>query len=604
MRSKRKKGSTPVALLTGLGLPLLALFGVFSLIPYERMTDRWPLGITGEEVHAYQRWFDQRPDTMPKVDVPRLELSANGDCDGAREFTLPDHPGSVTLEKDGEERILSFPATSPWNDQHTVRLVPADMSAIKRLYAAEVVRRLGVPSGKAGLVRLSVCGDDQGLFLVLEGVDQDFVEAHGASGDVVFGTRTPVDPLVRREADHALNELTALGELWRIDGRSAAVLGMVQAAYGALDPGTASFEPRSGRYRPLFGAHANDTASDPGSRALAWYLGTADAQQRIGALADSLLRDSADIERALAELDARNASAFTGEMRIGYVRAELSHVRQEFLQRLFNQAPRTVTSKAGLPGPQGRVLPSGLDPFLRKYLVGDTIRVPRAKHLIDHVITVPKGYGLVLEKGARLNMTAGSGIIVHGALHARGTQLNPVFIRPADEGAPWAGIHVTGTGSTRCVLTGLRMSGGGASIGGEGAVNAMLAFQGCEVRMSGCAINGSGAGAAIDVHHGKLSMKETWLAGGQVPQLNITFADLEAEGCTFVGEGCPTGVLARGARITLSDLSFSGYSGTALDLALRSHVQAVRVGFTGNGKDKSMDATSTWESGGSAVLIQ
>ena len=87
MRSKRKKGSTPVALLTGLGLPLLALFGVFSLIPYERMTDRWPLGITGEEVHAYQRWFDQRPDTMPKVDVPRLELSANGDCDGAREFT-------------------------------------------------------------------------------------------------------------------------------------------------------------------------------------------------------------------------------------------------------------------------------------------------------------------------------------------------------------------------------------------------------------------------------------------------------------------------------------------------------------------------------------
>ncbi|HMW96485.1 MAG TPA: CotH kinase family protein, partial [Flavobacteriales bacterium] len=227
MRSKRKKGSTPVALLTGLGLPLLALFGVFSLIPYERMTDRWPLGITGEEVHAYQRWFDQRPDTMPKVDVPRLELSANGDCDGAREFTLQDHPGSVTLEKDGEERILSFPATSPWNDQHTVRLVPADMSAIKRLYAAEVVRRLGVPSGKAGLVRLSVCGDDQGLFLVLEGVDQDFVEAHGASGDVVFGTRTPVDPLVRREADHALNELTALGELWRIDGRSAAVLGMV-----------------------------------------------------------------------------------------------------------------------------------------------------------------------------------------------------------------------------------------------------------------------------------------------------------------------------------------------------------------------------------------
>jgi len=602
MSAKHRKGNMPVALLAGLGLPALGLFSVFSLVSYDQMTARWPLGITGEEVHAYQRWFDQRPDTMPAMEVDRLELMADGPCDDARNFTLEGTTGHVALTMAGADRILSFAEAALWNGQHTVRLVPADRTSVSRLYAAEVARGLGVACGKAALVRLSLCGSDQGLFLALEETDQPFVDVHGADGEVALGGGAHVDTLVLREAELAMKALTASGDISRIDARSAAVIGAVMAATGEGGvPGTASFEPRSGLYRPLLGGHAKDTVNDPGAHALAWYLGTADAHQRMRALADSLRIDSAALERRLAELDARNASAFTSEMRIGYVRATLGHGRMEFLRRLFHPEHGEAASRLASDGVQARVPAQELDPLLRRYLVGDTVRLPRDKHLIDHVITVPAGYGLVLEKGARLNMAPGSGIVVHGALHARGTKLNPVFIRPVDENAPWAGIHVTGTGATRCVMAGLRMSGGGAPLGADGAPGAMLVFQGCDVTVTGGAISGSNVGAAIAVRHGKLALHETYLAGGRSAQLDITFGDLDATACSFVGDGARGALVAHGALITLTDVSFSRYGGAAVELALRSQAKAQRVSFSGDASDKNVDATSRWEEVGVAV---
>lgn len=598
MSARSRRGNMPVALLAGVGIPMLGLFGLFSLVSYDQMTARWPLGITGEEVHAYQRWFDQRPDTMPTMELDRVELTADGACEEARTLTMAGHSDNVTLRDDGADRILSFPEDEPWNDQHTVRLVPADRTSVSRLYAAEVARALGVPCGHADLVRLSICGDDQGLFLALEEADQPFVDRHGVPGEVVLGGSVPVDTLIRREADRALKGLTGSGDLWRIDARSAAVIGLVMSAAGnGHVPGTASFEPRSGTYRPLLGGHANDTIHDPGARALAWYLGTSDAQQRMRALADSLRRDSAAMNARLADLDASIASAFTGDMRIGYARAMLSHGRRTYLSRLFSGVRKEGSTPPISSASPDRVPASDLDPLLRKHLVGDTIRLPRNKYLIDHVITVPAGYGLVLEKGARLNMAPGSGLVVHGALHARGTKLNPVFIRPEDGNAPWAGIHVIGDGHVRCTLSGLRMSGGGAPIDSSDAPRAMLAFQGCDVTIAGGSIGGSRDGRMISVEHGKLTLRETYLAGGRAPQVEVTFADLDASACSFVGDGAFGALVAHGARITLADVSFSRFAGTAIDLALRSYATAQRVNFSANGTDRKVDATSKWGEG-------
>ena len=49
------------AWLFGLAVPAVALFMLFSLLPYDRMVGHWPWGIGKEEVMAFQHLFDRRP---------------------------------------------------------------------------------------------------------------------------------------------------------------------------------------------------------------------------------------------------------------------------------------------------------------------------------------------------------------------------------------------------------------------------------------------------------------------------------------------------------------------------------------------------------------
>ncbi len=589
MRSKRKKGSTPVALLTGLGLPLLALFGVFSLIPYESMTARWPLGITAEEVHAYQHWFDQRPDTMAEVEVARFDLDADGPCsdrDGSlRLLTTKDRMDTVTFSRAGDDRILVFSGVKTLDDQHAVRLSPADMSSIRVLYAAEVAHAYGLPGGRTRVVKLGSCGDDEGLFLVQEAIDQRFVDAHGSPGSMLVDSSSAVEnALVAEEATRSLRALGE-GDLTRINGNAAAVWGSVMSAAQQEDAKpVAWFDPASGRYEPAFGASGSlqPIAADKGGQAVERYLATRDAQEKMRALAATMRQDSADLTARLAEIDSRNASAFVGDTRIGYVRAQLVHERAEFLRRLFHPDPEVgaPTQKATDGG--AHVARGDLDPLLRKYLVGDTIRFPRAKHLIDHVITVPAGYGVVLEKGARLNMAPGSGLVVHGSLHMRGTGLNPVFIRPTDDNAAWAGIQVLGTGETECVMTGLKMSGGGAPMTEEGLLKAMLAFQGCEVSITKSVITDAKGEAAVAILRGSLTMDETVLGSGHSAFVDASFTACTFTKCSFLGEGAARGLQAHGAKISAVDCGFTKFGSAAIDLSMRSRAAFKRCVFNGN----------------------
>lgn len=590
MRSKRKKGSTPVALLTGLGLPLLALFGVFSLIPYESMTAQWPLGITSEEVHAYQHWFDQRPDTMPEVEVDRFDLDADGPCsDGGgtvRRLTTKAGMDTVTFTRTGDDRHLVFRGAGSLDGQHALRLAPADMSSIRLLYAAEVAHAYGLPSGKARVVRLRSCGDDEGLFLAQEAIDQRFVDAHGSPGSLLVDSSSAVENgLVAEEAARSMHALEE-GDVARINANAAAVWGLVlSAARGEYVGPLAWFDASSGRYEPAFGASASARAAGPdlGGRALEQYLATGDAREKMRALAATMRQDSADLTARLAGIDAHNASAFVGDTRIGFVRAQLVHERAEFLRRLFHPELEGGVSTPKVAESGTLVARGDLDPLLRKYLVGDTIRFPRAKHLIDHVITVPAGYGVVLEKGARLNMAPGSGLIVNGSLHMRGTGLNPVFIRPRDEGAAWAGIQVKGSGQTRCAITGLKISGGGDPIAGEGLLKAMLGFQGCEVSITKSVITDTRGEAAVAVLRGELAMEETVLGSGRSVMVDASFTSCSFTKCTFLGEGTGQGIRGNGARVSASDCGLTSFTGPAMDFAMRSRVALKRCVFNANG---------------------
>jgi hypothetical protein len=595
MRSKRKGSSTPWALLVGLGLPVLALFGLFSLVPYDRMTAQWPLGISAEEVHLYQRWFDQRPDTMAEVEVQRFDLDSSGTCkegsgpDAMRRFSARGYADSALVGHAEDAWILTFPDGRPFRAQHAVRLTPASMSAIRALYAREVAHVYGLAHGSAELVRLWSCGDDQGLFLSEETIDQRFVDREGRAGASLVDSSGTIEgeDAIADEARRSARSLIGSADRSRIDENAAAVWGVVGAAvgYSPTEHGAAWFDPATRAFLPALGATVGSStgARDIGRRALAFYVSTPEAQRRMSALATTMRQDSAELEQRLADVDASNASAFVGDTRIGYVRAQLGQERKEFLHRLFHPDTEAAFGLAVVDTVKSSPPVVQLDPLLRRYLVGDTVRFPRAKHLIDHVITVPAGIGVVLEKGARLNMAPGSGLVVNGSLHMRGTGLNPVFIRPAGGGAAWAGICVNGTGSTRCVISGLKMSGGSMLKDEQGDHIAMLSFHGCKVSITSSAITGAQGPSAIAIERGALEMRDCFIGTGTDGLLDVAFAEGSFTKCSFHGEGTPVGARAKGAQLRFDECAFSGFRSEGISLRTRSSAALRGSVFSGNG---------------------
>ena len=612
MRSKRKGNSAPRALLVGIGLPVLALFGLFSLVPYDRMTAQWPMGISSEEVHLYQHWFDQRPDTMAEVEVQRFELEATGQCEEegegevVRRFKGWTREDSVLMSRDGDTWFLTFPDGRPLSGQHRVRLKPATMSSIRTIYANHVAHAYGPVTGGAALVRLVTCGDDRGIFLVEEVVTPEFVDRYGIAGAVLVDSAlASVDSTVFQEAQRSLARFGTTTDATAINSDMAAATGVVLQAAGIplSDGATAWYDPQGQGFIAAIGAMVpGSPATAVGTRALSSFLSTPHAHQLMRARAAELALDSARIADLLAEADAMYASAFVGDTRIGYVRAQLGQERKDFMRRLFHPEPEAAYGLAVVDTAEKTPPVVELDPFLRRYLVGDTVRIPRAKHVIDHVITVPVGIGVVLEKGARLNMAPGAGLVVNGSLHMRGTGLNPVFIRPAEDGAAWAGICVNGSGSTRCVINGLKMSGGSMYRSGDGDHIAMLSFHGCEVTITNSDISGAQGPAAVALARGALSMRDCAIGPGKDALLDVSFAQAVFIKCSFRGESTPNGARAKGAQMRFDDCGFLRFLSEGMTLNTRSMVALRRCTFTGNGTGVvAVDGTEVYADGCSFI---
>ncbi|MBK8531989.1 MAG: hypothetical protein IPL64_08840 [Flavobacteriales bacterium] len=109
---------------------------------------------------------------------------------------------------------------------------------------------------------------------------------------------------------------------------------------------------------------------------------------------------------------------------------------------------------------------------------GDTIFFPRGKYRIDQDPRFPTGTCVVLLQGARLFMAPGVNMRCYGELHIRGTIRNPVFIRPQEDGSPFGTIAVIGSGSERCSIRGLYISGGSSALLDGIRHDAMVSVQG------------------------------------------------------------------------------------------------------------------------------
>ena len=524
-------------------VPALFLFALFSLLPYDAMVGRWPLGIRNAEVMAYQPWFDHRPGQAVDVELPVVGLSGNG---SAARWDSAGVAAPVEVVATRGAEVLLRSAQAPGR-----ALWPASIGSLRDLYVKLLADTFGVHAPAISLVSFERDGGDQGVH-VLERVPAGDAPLKGLPADVLLlgiGDRDhAVAPLRGEVPAAALRTSHEDDRLW---GAYALLLYARDRIDLPAGEAAFAFDPVLGRVLPLYHALPADTTGQA-HRPLAAFAherlrsdGTRAAMQ---ALAAQLLNDSAYWTDRLGAVDGQWEPALAGGRSLGLTGASTRTQRMEFLARLFHPDPVAFFGEArstpvGLPV-AAAAIPGWMERFRSE---PDTIRLPRGKYDVDEDIILPRGTALVLERGARLFMAPGVRLVVDAPLHARGTALNPVFIRPQDASRPYGAVIVRGDGATECCLRGVRMSGGaGAEIDGV-RYGASLSFVRCRVTLAESDIEAPGQDALLEVRRGAVDFLNTRFGKGARAAVRLQDVRGTLRNCTFTGG--PEGLVVEGGDV-------------------------------------------------------
>lgn len=510
-------------------VPALFLFALFSLLPYDAMVGRWPLGIRNAEVMEYQPWFDRRPGQSVDVQLPLVQLSGSGSAarwDSAGVVTPVEATGT-----DGAEVLLRSPA-GPGRV-----LWPASIASLCDLYVKVLADTLGIHAPAIALVSFERDGSDEGVH-VLEQVPNGDAPLAGMPPDVLLLGRGDRDhPMAALAGGEVAGDLRTADEDDRQWGAYALLLHARERIDLPAGEAAFAFDPVLGRVLPIYRALPADTTGQ-GERPLAAFvhdrLRSKGTQVAMRSLAEQLRKDSAFWTDRLGALDAQWEPALAGGRSLGLTGASTRTQRMEFLSRLFHPDPVAAFGEArsalvGLPVAVASI-PAWMERFRTE---PDTIRLPRGKYDVDEDIIMPRGTALVLERGARLFMAPGVRLVVDASLHARGTALNPVFIRPQDASRPYGAIIVRGDGATSCTLRGVHMSGGaGAEIDGV-RYGGSLSFVRCRVSLAESDIEAPGQDALVEVRRGAVDFLNTRFGKGARAAVRLQDVQGTLRNCTF-----------------------------------------------------------------------
>lgn len=628
MRKGKRSRPSIQAWLFALAIPAVALFMVFSLMPYDRMVSPWPWGIGQGEVMAYQKVFDRRPGQHVEGNAEVYSLVASGqgqlilktEKDEATAKQVDLTVNGSTMVPPGSF-LLEFPEDRPFRGATVLAFVPADLHSLEALYAQAVADSLAIEAPPTALVQLERDGKKVGPYLVQERITPEYVMKHALVAMALVGEDGTVakDDRTTAAAGDTIGTAAsgALLSSERFDTTATAALGLLACAEqrtDLLDGEAGSMYDRVTRaITPLYRMRLGKVEGEPEGAvptAFREALSTAANQQRIARLAERLRADSAAWTARFLTIDSAAVPVLAKGRNIGLVQAEVDRTRERFLQRLFHPA---TASFIGPPTDAPPQTPIALDPWLAQFRSDpDTIRFVRGKYDIDHDLVLPQGMAVVLERGARWFMAPGVSVVVNGELHMRGTDLNPVFIRPQVDGQPWGAIAVNGIGDTRVRIRGLRISGG-SDLWAHGVRHGgMLSFIRADVRMDHCSIGETYGAAAVSMRRGNFAMADCYLAGTANGFVNLAEVIGSVERTGF-GQPSRSGdaalrnaislrashVLVRGC--TFADLPFTalraGRSSEALVTASRFSGNAIAImavdgssvhvdgcDFTGNGK--------------------
>lgn len=587
-------------------------------MPYDRMVSQWPWGIGQGEVMAYQHLFDRRPGqhVEGKAEVYTLVSTGQG------QFTLraEEDEASVTevkLSMNGSSLaaagnfLLETPEDRPFRGATALAFVPADLHSLEALYAQAVADSLDIEAPSTTLVQLERDGKAAGPYLVQERITPEYVLKHAmvAMALVADDGTVALDDRATTATGDTIGTIAsgALLSSERFDTTTTAALGLLACAEqrtDLLDGDAGAMYDRVTRaitplYRMRLGKAEGDREGEV-STAFREALSTGPAQQRIARLAERLRTDSAAWAARFLAIDSAAVPILAKGRNIGLVQAEVDRTRERFLQRLFHPATAKFIGPA-TDAPQQPIIT--LDPWLVQFRTNpDTIRFVRGKYDIDHDLVLPEGIAVVLERGARWFMAPGVSVVVNGELHMRGTDLNPVFIRPQVDGQPWGAIAVNGNGKTRVRLRGLRISGG-SDLWAHGVRHGgMLSFIRADVRMDHCSIAETNGDAAVSVRRGTFAMADSYLAGSRDGFISLAEVNGSVERTGFGqparGEDAAgrSALAMRASHIVLRGCTFADLPFTAVRASRSSEALVLASRFSGN-------ATAIMALDGSAVHV-
>lgn len=642
MKREVKRGPIrPMAWLLGLGIPLGLLALVLALATPRLLTGHWPLGIGSEELQGYARLKGLALEDERTADVAIYRFGAgnaacalDNDSEGWRSswFEADGYGDQAEVTFDGPVAgtiAVRFKADAPFNAQRGLRLVPATVESIRAKYLEILATELELPVPEVTFVRVIACGRDLGIHVKEEMLDPTFLAKRRMTDATLF--RAGVDPACPQglfpvagsdtlftaelrlvwstlytslmqgstgTAQRMVDQDAAIGWLlmrWLEDGdrRSCEeVPFMHRRTTGALTP---LFE-RAATYG---GGMSGTFTMDPASA----LLKDAAFREALKARREKLNEERWRVKERFAAMDRAWLPVLAGEGDLAWAGAIAARIADNLLEdRLAKGDPLAYHDRIWSAGP-GRAVFLGtetavmtsvaeaveatvpLDRIAARFrsasVRGDSLVFGRGKYEIEAAIVLPPGKALILEKGARITIAPGSGITVQGPFQVRGTNLNPVFVRPMDNGRPFKGIEVRADGRAECSIAGLQMSGGGA----EGA--AMIMVQGASnVRFRSCEL-GSAAGVVLEVSGGRSEIADCLFLGGTGPLLALDHVRARVRTSTFRGEGrnkAGNALRIAGERASVDTCTFTGMTGTAVNAGDATQVLLRGSRFEGNAK--------------------
>lgn len=640
--NSRKVGA--LAWLMAAVLVAAAHFAVFRFADPARLAREWPLGIKANEVDAYASLFELRSDTVMgkperyliSSDPDRCLMNDRGAGWSTHWFEADGYGDSVTVRRLRTERggfVIKFKRDEPFRAQRHIVLTPASVYSLRAKYLEILADELGLITPEVSFVRLIACGLDQGLYLKEERIDVDFLEKRGLAGaafaeqghtagrpDHLFpsfeedslGLFAVTPLLARAYTEAAAGRADVMPYL--IDARPAASL--IVLAW--VEHGAAAFNHEHlmahdwsrGRLVPLYRrSRAGEKELPQPAFRMRDALSSALADERIRQLVrdrwQELGEDAWRVRERFAAMDRAWLPILCEGQSLSVMQARMQRVQEELIGSAALAADpiagmnATLTRYAGAashsagmhaagywPGADDASILEGIAKRTKAFVRGDTLVFPRGRYIIASDLTIPYGHAVVMEQGARIEVAAGASVMVQGPLHVRGTKRNPVFIRAADERAPFGSFAVVGDGTIDVRIEGLQMSGGS-----EGWINAvrasgMLAIHGAaRTFLNDCIISGSQGEDLLNIKGGEVLLRDCIFEDGHADLVDLDRCTGRVDKCLFrntSGDANGDGLDMSASRILVTACAFSRLNDKGISVGEASQLLVMDSRFEGN----------------------